>query len=78
VSHRRPWGMWITWFGFACVVLARVGAKTTSQAAFDAVLALLLLVLANRPDGATSEDRRPAAGFVDPATTGNRPHRAAP
>ena len=46
MSHRRPWGMWITWFGFACVVLARVGAKTTSQAAFDAVLALLLLVLA--------------------------------
>jgi hypothetical protein len=46
VSHGRPWGTWITWFGFACVALARVGAKTPSQAAFDAVLALLLLVLA--------------------------------
>jgi hypothetical protein len=38
--------MWAAWFGFVCFVLVRAGATTTSQAAFAATLALLLLVLA--------------------------------
>jgi hypothetical protein len=38
--------MWAAWFGFVCVALVRAGANTTSQAAFAATLALLLLVLA--------------------------------
>jgi hypothetical protein len=38
--------MWAAWFGFVCVVVLRAGANNTSQAAFAATLAVLLLVLA--------------------------------